>query len=430
MKKNIWIWNHYATNMYKDQAGRHYWFAENLIKKGYNPTIFCASTVHNSDENIDTGKRLFVSHQVNEIPFVFVKTPNYIGNGKQRIKNMLSFYINLFKVSKEYAKKNGKPDVILASSVHPLTLVAGIKVAKHFGVPCICEVRDLWPESIVAYGTLKRNSLIAKMLYQGEKWIYKNAHSIIMTWEGGKDYISDQNWDDIIDLNKVHHISNGVVIDSFDKNSNEHKIIDSDLDSKGYKNIVYAGSIRKVNNLGMLIDAANIIQKQDENDIRFLIYGSGDESEALKKRCEEEGINNVIFKGKVEKKYVPSILKKSYINILHNSSTSLDKYGQSQNKFFEYLAAGKCIVQTYSTGYSICEKYNCGISAPHQNAKEIAKAILIASSSEVDNKKMGENAREIAHVFDFSKLTEKVINIIEGIDEGGEESNEFVRKTS
>ena len=40
MRKNVWIWNHYATNMFFDQAGRHYWFAENLIKEGYKPTIF------------------------------------------------------------------------------------------------------------------------------------------------------------------------------------------------------------------------------------------------------------------------------------------------------------------------------------------------------------------------------------------------------
>ena len=50
MKKNVWIWNHYATNMFNDKAGRHYWFAENLIETGYNPTIFCASTIHNSNE--------------------------------------------------------------------------------------------------------------------------------------------------------------------------------------------------------------------------------------------------------------------------------------------------------------------------------------------------------------------------------------------
>lgn len=430
MMKNIWIWNHYATNMFKDQAGRHYWFSENLIKEGYNPTVFCASTVHNSKENIDTGNQKYVSEIVNTIPFVFVKTPSYLGNGKQRIKNMLAFYKNLFPVAKEYAKKYGKPDVILASSVHPLTLLAGIKIAKKFGIPCICEVRDLWPESIVAYGALKRSSIIAKVLYQGEKWIYKKADSIIMTWEGGKEYIINQGWDKQIDLTKVKHISNGVVIDSFDNNSKENKIIDSDLDNKDYKNIVYAGSIRKVNNLGMLLDAAKIIKDQGKLDIRFLIYGSGDECEKLKKRCKEENIDNVIFKGRVEKKYVPSILKKAYINILHNSSTSLDQYGQSQNKFFEYLAAGKCIVQTYSTGYSICERANCGISAPVQNAEEIAKAVIIACSDERRNRVMGKNAREAAYEFDFNRLTEKLIDIIESVDEREELSNELIRKSS
>lgn len=416
--------------MFKDQAGRHYWFAENLIKHGYSPTVFCASTIHNSNENIVTGTQKYVSDNVNGIPFVFVKTPEYRGNGKSRIINMITFYNNLFPVARKNAKLYGKPDVILASSVHPLTMLAGIKIAQEFGIPCICEVRDLWPESIVAYGAIKRRSIIAKLLYQGEKWIYKKANSIIMTWEGGKDYIIDQGWDKQIDLPKVKHISNGVVINSFDNNSKENKIIDSDLDNKDYKNIVYAGSIRKVNNLGMLLDAAKIIKDQGITDIRFLIYGSGDEIETLKKRCEEENIDNVIFKGRVEKKYVPSILKKAYINILHNSSTSLDQYGQSQNKFFEYLAAGKCIVQTYSTGYSICERENCGISAPVQNAEEIAKAVITACSDEYRNRLMGKNAREAAYEFDFNKLTEKLIDIIENVVEREEVTNELIRKSS
>ncbi|WP_280770609.1 glycosyltransferase family 4 protein [Salipaludibacillus daqingensis] len=415
MKKNIWIWNHYATNMFKDQAGRHYSFAENLIKEGYNPTVFCASTDHFSNENIDTNGKKYVSDKVNGIPFVFVRTPDYKGSGKKRIKNMLTFYKNIFPVAKEYAVIHGKPDVIIASSVHPLTLVAGIKLAKKFDIPCICEVRDLWPESIVAYGALKRSSIIAKLLYQGEKWIYKKADSIIMTWEGGKDYIINQGWDNQIDLAKVSHISNGVVIDTFDRNSEVYQIFDADLQNKDYKNVVYAGSIRKVNNIGLLLDAAKLIQDKGETCIRFLIYGSGDESVMLKKRCEDEGIVNVIFKGQVEKKYVPSILKKAYINILHNSSTSLDRYGQSQNKFFEYLAAGRCIVQTYSTGYSICERSNCGISAPVQNAEEIAKAVLDACSDDDQNQLMGENAREVASEFDFEKLTLKQIGVIESV---------------
>ena len=412
MRQNVWIWNHYATNMFFDQAGRHYWFAENLIKEEYKPTIFCASTNHFSDNHINTKGHKYSIDSVSNIPFVFVNTPEYKGNGKKRIVNMISFYRGLFKTAKEYAELNGKPDVILASSVHPLTLVAGIKIAKKMGIPCICEVRDLWPESIVAYGSLNRNSLIAKLLYQGEKWIYKKANSVIMTWEGGSQYIKDQGWDNQIDLNKVKHISNGVIIDSFDKNSKENQIEDADLNDKNYKNLVYAGSIRRVNNLGLLLDAAKKIQQKDQQ-VRFLIYGSGDEKEKLENRCKEEGINNVIFKGRVEKRMIPSILKRSYANILHNSSTSLDKYGQSQNKLFEYLAAGRCVIQTYTTGYSVLDKYNCGVSASKQNPEEVAKTILeICRDSEKANK-MGRNARQAAYEFDFKKLTNKLIEIIE-----------------
>lgn len=414
MKKKIWIMNHYATSMYFNEGGRHYWFAENLIKQGYEPTIFCANTRHNSNDVIELDGKLYSINKKDNIPFVFVKTPEYKGNGKSRILNIVSFYKNLFPIAKKYAEEAGAPDAILASSVHPLTLVAGIKIAKKFGIPCICEVRDLWPESIVAYGYLKRNSIIAKVLYQGEKWIYKKANSVIMTWEGGSQYIIDQGWDKQIHLNKVQHISNGVIIDSFDKNSQENKIVDSDLDDKNYKNLVYAGSIRKVNNLGLLLDSAKMILENNEK-IRFLIYGSGDQKEKLERRCKDEGITNVIFKGRVEKKVVPSILKKSYANILHNSSTSLDKYGQSQNKFFEYLAAGRCVVQTYTTGYSILEKYNCGISTSDQNPEEVAKTILEVCSDDEKANEMGWNARQAAYDFDFEKLTAKLIEIIENV---------------
>lgn len=412
MKKKIWILNHYATNSYFNSGGRHYWFSENLIKRGYDPVIFCANVRHSKNDVIKVDNQKYSIDAKDGIPFVFVKTTKATSNGLDRIKNMFIFYKNLFPTAKQYSNIYGKPDVILASSVHPLTLVAGIKIAKKFGVPCICEIRDLWPESLVAYRYLKKNSPITKILYYGEKWIYKNADSIIMTWEGGRKYIIDQGWDRQIDINKVKHISNGVTIDSFDENSKANEVIDLDLGDKNYKNLVYAGSIRKVNNLGFLLDVAKIIQTHSKR-IRFLIYGSGDEKEMLEKRCQDEGIKNVIFKGRVEKKEVPSILIKSYANILHNSSTSLDKYGQSQNKLFEYLAAGRPIIQTYTTEYSIIERYQCGICASEQSPEEVAKTILQTCSDEEKAKQMGQNARKAAYEFDFKKLTDELIEIIE-----------------
>src|SRR5690625_1806828 len=124
-KKKIWIFNHYATNMFFNEGGRHYWFAENLILNGYEPTIFAANVRHNTDDVIDVDKNKYSIETLNDIPFVFVKTSKSKGNGIDRIKNMSQFYFNLFSATKQYAKLNGKPDVILASSVHPLTMVAG-----------------------------------------------------------------------------------------------------------------------------------------------------------------------------------------------------------------------------------------------------------------------------------------------------------------
>ena len=91
MKKNIWIWNHYATGTFYNKGGRHYWFAENLIKNGYKPTIFCGNTQHNSDNIINISKGKYITKTVANIPYVFVKTVAYKGNGFQRVKNMIYF---------------------------------------------------------------------------------------------------------------------------------------------------------------------------------------------------------------------------------------------------------------------------------------------------------------------------------------------------
>lgn len=418
-KKKIWIMNHYATNMYFNEGGRHYWFAENLIKDGYEPTIFCANVRHNTDDIIDVNG-IYSKDIKDKIPFVFVKTSEYEGNGKSRILNMISFYKNLFPVSKKYIKDNLKPDVILASSVHPLTLVAGIKIAKKFGIPCICEVRDLWPESIIEFGSLKRNSIIAKLLYKGEKWIYRKADRLIFTIEGGSKYIVDQRWDSAnhgaIDISKVRHINNGIDLGKFDRNIKENVYEDEDLENPDIFKVIYAGSIRKANNLQLIIDAAKYIKSKDLGKVKILIFGDGDEKEALQKKCCDEVIDNVIFKGKVDKKYVPNILSKANINILNYSNHQIWKYGGSQNKNFEYLASGKPIISTITMGYDIIEKYKAGISLKKQDPETIGEAIIsILNMDKNSYEKMGQNARNAAHDYDFRVLTKNLIDIIENL---------------
>lgn len=419
MKQNVWIWNHYATNMFFDKAGRHYWFAENLIKKGYNPTIFCASTNHFSDSHIDTKGDKYSTKSVNNIPFVFINTPQYKGNGKKRILNMISFYKGLFQVARKYAKLNGKPDIILASSVHPLTLVAGIKISKKFNVSCICEVRDLWPEAIFSFKKVKENSLLAKTLVTGEHWIYRKADALIFTKEGDTDYIKEKKWDTAqggdINLDKAHYINNGVDVEAFNKSINEKVTNDADLES-GKFNVVYVGAIRSVNNVGNIIDTAKLLK--DNKDIQFLIYGDGNQKEMLEKRVADEGLDNVKMKGFVNKQLIPYILSKSSLNILNYSHTQYNwARGNSSNKLFEYMASGKPVISTVKMGYSIIEKYKCGMELENSTPQELAQAILeIKKMSQKEYEIFGTNAKVGADDFDFKVLTEKLINVINLIE--------------
>ncbi len=409
----VWIWNHYATDAVVQHGGRHYYFAKYLKEAGYDPIIFCASTIHNSSEKIDV-KGICKGVVVDGIKVVYVKAREYHGNGKQRILNMIDFYWNVKRAVLYFVKKRGLPEVIYASSVHPLTLVAGIQIGRKIDVPCVCEVRDLWPESIVAYSDKwERNSPLMRILYAGEKWIYKRADHLIMTWPGGYDYIKDQGWSNEIPKSKITHISNGVDLELFEENCGMHVTDDSDLDT-GFKNFIYTGSIRKVNNLNLLVDTAIILREKKIDDVKILVYGDGEELERLRNKAKKNGLNNIVFKGRIEKRCIPYILRKSYATILHNSSTILDKYGQSQNKFFEYLAAGKPILMTYSVGHSIIKARKCGIELEKQTPEYIAGAIERLTNLNADQyAEYCNNAELCSKEYDFKNLTHKLIDIIE-----------------
>ncbi len=417
--KKIWLWNHYATDMYKNQGGRHYWFAQNLISKDYDVTVFCANTYHNKTEFIDTGKKKFTTDILNNIPFVFVKTTPALGNGLDRVKNMVLFYWNLFSVSKQYVKDYGKPDVIIASSVHPLTMVAGIQISKKMNVPCICEIRDLWPEAIFSFDKAKENSLLGKILLAGEHWIYKKADALIFTKEGDTDYIKEKKWDTKqggdINLKKAHYINNGVDIKAFNKSIDENIIDDKDLKSEKF-NVIYVGAIRPVNNVGNILDTAKLLK--DNNDIQFLIYGDGNQKEMLEKRIEDENLTNVKMKGFVNKQFIPYILSKSSVNILNYSPTQYNwTRGNSSNKLFEYMASGKPIISTVKMGYSIIEKYQCGIELENSTPQELANAILKVKEMPLEKYELvSNNAKRGAEDFDFKVLTEKLIDVINTVN--------------
>ena len=416
MKKHLWIINHYAGSMYFDKGGRHYNFAKYLKQAGYEPVVFCANSKHGPTETWFPDDALWHEHTAEEIgvPFVFVKARTYTGNGKQRVLNMLDFYRNVKKAVKEYAAKHRKPDVIYASSVHPLTLVAGIQLAKRFGVKCVCEVRDLWPESLVAYGIAGPLNPAVLALRRLEKWIYKKADAVVFTCEGGYDYIVERGWDKQIPQSKVRYINNGVDLEAFDANRERFQVEDPDLKDLDTFKVVYTGSIRPANGVDELVDCA--ARLRDAVNVKFLVYGGGPDLNRMQELARRKNLTNLVFKGQMEKKYIPYILSRSSLNVLNYAPNAavIYRFGSSQNKLFEYLASGKPILSNVRIGYSIVDSAGCGLSLERTGTEAYSEAVLKLSKIPADEyQKMCRDARFTAEEYDFKNLTAKLIEVIE-----------------
>lgn len=422
LSMKIWLMNHYATVGFVDKAGRHYWFAEQLKKRGHEVAVFCANVFLSGNQQIDTEGRKYITKTANDIPFVFVKTIPAQGNGIKRVENMALFYKNLFPAAKAYAKEHGKPDVIVASSVHPLTMVAGIQIAKKMRIPCICEIRDLWPEAIFQFGKARENSLLGKALIKGEHWIYKKADALIFTKEGDTDYLKERRWTTAqggdIDLNKCHYINNGVDVAACEERSRTMQLDDPDLVDASKFNVTYVGTIRPVNNVGNLLDTAKLLKiAEGYEDVQFLIYGDGSQLPELRERVQNEHLDSVKLKGFVNRQYVPYILSKSSVNMLNYAQNQYNwTRGNSSNKLFEYMASGKPIISTVHMGYSIIKRYNCGVELDEDTPEALAKEIMRFHDMSIEERdQIGRNAREGVKDFDFKALTEKLLRVIESV---------------
>ena len=396
---------------------RHHNLAKYMDKTKYNVYIISSSAVHNSDFNFITGREKYKISNIDGVNYVHIKTNQYKGNGVKRVFNILQFYLNTRKARKKLVKEIGKPDIIYASSPVPTAAVLGIQFAKKLKTKSIIEVRDLWPDSIVSFNVAKKNNILVKILYQIEKMMYIKADKLVFTMAGGKEFLQTKKYKDKIDLSKVYNINNGVDIEQYEYNSKNYFIEDDkELNDTSTFKLLYAGSIRKAYNVRQILELAKKIQDNKFDNVRIYLYGNGNEKPEMIKYCEDNNIENVVFRDFVDNKYIPYIMSKCDICLLHGKNVDIFKYGTSQNKMFAYLFSGKPIISSFYNQYELIEKYGCGITLRNNTLDEYYDAFLkLYNNYEKDKKKYIVNDRKLLEQFDYKKLAKQLEDIIERI---------------
>lgn len=417
----IWIINHYAIPPSMGGLVRHYYFSKFLAQNGHEVKILTASHIHNTEVNMVQDKSLFVEKDMDGVPYTFLRTADYTGNGLSRIFNMLEFPLRVMQAAGKFKKQGERPDVIYTSAPSIFAAGAALITARRLKVPCVVEIRDIWPESIVEYKGMSRKNPIIQILYQLEKWLYKGADRLIFTMEGGKDYIMEKGWEKKISLSKIRNLNNGVDLEEFDRNRTAYCLDDPELLREDTFKVVYTGSIRLVNNLTKLVEMAEYMKQHGEDKIRFLVYGDGTEREDLIKKCQEKGLDNIYFPGKVEKKYIPFILSKSDLNINHVKQTGIMRFGCSLNKQFDYFASGKPVLSDLVVSHNLIERYHAGVTTATQDTEVLCKEVLrFANMPKEEYQEFCENARKAAEQYDYRNLTAQLEEILqEAIDSKG-----------
>lgn len=385
--KNIWILNHYAVPHGMGGGTRHYDLAYELVKRGYKVTIFSSSYNHFNKKEILNNYEKLKEEDISGVKFVWIRTkPHYEGNGLKRLLNMISYLISMMRIYKQFEK----PDTVIGSSVHLFAPVAAYLIGKKVNARFICEIRDLWPQTLVDMGAISAAHPLAIFFRLIEGFIYKKAHKIIALLPGAFQYITRFN----VSKDKIVYIPNGVDIHKFDINR-EHAGQKPGILSKEFFNCTYAGAHGEANKLDNILDAARIIQNAGLDEIRFNLIGDGPEKNNLKAYSNELGLKNVNFFDQIDKKYIPGILGNSDLLMFNLKNVDVFKYGISSNKLFDYLCASKPVIFACKCYNNIIEEAQAGVSVEPENPEALTDAIIsVFRMNQEERMLMGKNGRE------------------------------------
>jgi hypothetical protein len=91
----------------------------------------------------------------------------------------------------------------------------------------------------------------------------------------------------------------------------------------------------------------------------------------------------------------------------------LFRFGASQSKSFQYMASGKPICSNVEMKFCPINKYKLGIAKTFNNTEDYAKAIAsFYFLPEIDYNEMCIRSKKAAYDYDYKKLTEKFIYLI------------------
>jgi glycosyltransferase involved in cell wall biosynthesis len=296
---------------------------------------------------------------------------------------------------------------IVVTSIQPIFIgPIGWLIAVFRRAPFFLEVRDIWPDALEVKGAVTNKTVLA-LLYGLANFLYRRACHIVSITPG----IAEELVKKGIPADKIDVLPNGMDPDLFPDVNIERQATRRRLGWEDQFIAIYIGVHTEVTSMDTIVAAAERLKYYKH--IRFEVFGSGSTTPQLEQRIVQNQISNCRLNGTVNKAEVPQILAAADACLMCLFESPLIHI-YFQNKFFDYMGAGKPIAAALRGHQrSIMEQHQIGLCVDPFDSDGLADAVLHLASNPTLCRKMGKNGRSFANAhYRLDKLLKKYAELL------------------
>ncbi len=214
-----------------------------------------------------------------------VRVWSYIAANEGAVKRILD-YISFGLSSMVTALFLARPDVIVGTSPQLFAAVSAWLSAKFKRVPFVFELRDLWPESILAVGAMEKGWAIRK-LEQFVSFLYRQADLMVPVTHAFARILEEEG----VPADRIEVITNGIEPDA-------HKLTETReavRERWGIPQDAFVGGF--IGTLGMAHGVSTILEAAEkvrgDHSLHFVIMGNGAGKAQIKQLAADKRLDNV-----------------------------------------------------------------------------------------------------------------------------------------
>ena len=400
---HILFLSHYFPPEVNAPASRTYEHCREWVRTGHRVTVVTCAPNHPRGRLYDGYRNaLWAREQRDGIEVRRVWT--YITANEGFLKRTLN-YLSYMAACIVIAPFLPKVDIVISTSPQFFNGLAGYVVSRLKRVPWVLEIRDLWPESILAVGAIT-NRVIIRALEWLELFAYRKADRIVPVTNAFQRHMEEKG----VVPTKITVIKNGADLSLYKRVVGQNPLI-ADLGLEGKFVAAYFGTHGMAHHLETILYAAARLRRH--TNIVFLLAGDGAEREQLLALRNQLALSNVLMLEQQPKERMPWLWALSHVSLILLKKADLFKT-VIPSKLFESMAMEKPIILgVEGESAEMLQAAGAGFCIEPENDQQLAARVFQLYSDKALLNRLSSMAREhVVDNYDRARLAKQYESVL------------------